>query len=190
MEFGRIFFREIDLIDFMSFFGVDFFKFSGPFCVGLLFDLTKKFFLLLQEVLDYNEGDHFKLVYDDLPIYYVPEALKVYIFLFTFWSSAACLITFDLTEFLSLLLLLLQERLYLMANLFTKYHVSDELAFPLLLRGLEKTENWTKLSRSELTEKEITEPKINKPEVSSDNYYSQYIHSGPENIKKSRPKNS
>jgi len=84
------------------------------------------------EVLDYNEGDHFKLVYDDLPIYYVPEALK--------------------------------ERLYLMANLFTKYHVSDELAFPLLLRGLEKTENWTKLSRSDLTEREITEPKINKPE--------------------------
>ena len=78
-----------------------------------------------------------------------------------------------------------------MANLFTKYHVSDELAFPLLLRGLEKTENWTKLSRSELTEKEITEPKINKPEVSSDNYYSQYMHSGPENIKKSTgPKNS
>ena len=66
-----------------------------------------------------------------------------------------------------------------MANLFTKYHVSDELAFPLLLRGLEKTENWTKLSRSELTEKEITEPKINKPEVCSDNHYSQYIHSGP-----------
>ena len=52
-----------------------------------------------------------------------------------------------------------------MANLFTKYHVSDELAFPLLLRGLEKTENWTKLSRSDLTEREITEPKINKPEV-------------------------
>lgn len=54
-----------------------------------------------------------------------------------------------------------------MANLFTKYHVSDELAFPLLLRGLEKTENWTKLSRSDLTEREITEPKINKPEVCS-----------------------
>ena len=35
------------------------------------------FFTYLQEVLDYNEGDHFKLVYDDLPIYYVPEALKV-----------------------------------------------------------------------------------------------------------------
>ena len=50
-----------------------------------------------------------------------------------------------------------------MANLFTKYHVSDELAFPLLLRGLEKTENWTKLSRSDLTKREITEPKINKP---------------------------
>ena len=54
-----------------------------------------------------------------------------------------------------------------MANLFTKYHVSDELAFPLLLRGLEKTENWTKLSRSDLTEREITEPKIDKPEVCS-----------------------
>ena len=39
-------------------------------------------------VLDENEGDNFQLVYDDLPIYYVPEKLK--------------------------------DRLYLMANLFTK----------------------------------------------------------------------
>ena len=39
-------------------------------------------------VLDSNEGDNFQLVYDDLPIYYVPESLK--------------------------------DRLYLMANLFTK----------------------------------------------------------------------
>ena len=31
------------------------------------------------EVLDHNEGDDFKLVYDDLPIYYVPEALKVHV---------------------------------------------------------------------------------------------------------------
>ena len=120
------------------------------------------FFTYLQEVLDYNEGDHFKLVYDDLPIYYVPEALKVtIIFVYILVSN----LTFDLTKFVYISIL--QERLYLMANLFTKYHVSDELAFPLLLRGLEKTENWTKLSRSDLTEREITEPKINKPEVCS-----------------------
>ena len=30
MEFGQIFFREIDLFDFTSFFGLDLFKFSGP----------------------------------------------------------------------------------------------------------------------------------------------------------------
>ena len=31
MEFGqKNFFREIDLFDFTSFFGLDFFKFSGP----------------------------------------------------------------------------------------------------------------------------------------------------------------
>merc|ERR1719474_395351 len=29
-----------------------------------------------------------------------------------------------------------KDKLYLMANLFTKFHVADELAFPLLLRGL------------------------------------------------------
>ena len=39
-------------------------------------------------ILDSNEGENFQLVYDDLPIYYVPEALK--------------------------------DRIYLMANLFTK----------------------------------------------------------------------
>merc|ERR1711936_1110074 len=58
-------------------------------------------------VLDSNEGDNFQLVYDDLPIYYVPEKLK--------------------------------DRLYLMTNLLTKYQVTDRLAFPLLLRGLDKT---------------------------------------------------
>ena len=32
--FGQIFFREIDLFDFTSFFGLEFFKFSGPLCYG------------------------------------------------------------------------------------------------------------------------------------------------------------
>ena len=36
MEFGQKKFREIDLFDFTSFFGLDFFKFSGPMCyVGI-----------------------------------------------------------------------------------------------------------------------------------------------------------
>ena len=34
MEFGQKKFREIDLLDFTSFFGLDFFKFSGPLCVS------------------------------------------------------------------------------------------------------------------------------------------------------------
>ena len=33
MEFGQKFFREIDLFDFTSSFGLDFFKFSGPLCL-------------------------------------------------------------------------------------------------------------------------------------------------------------
>ena len=54
-----------------------------------------------------------------------------------------------------------------MANLFTKYHVADELAFPLLLRGLDKTENWTKLSRAEVSDDEQNgELELNKPQVS------------------------
>ena len=62
---------------------------------GLRFDLTEFFFTYLQEVLDYNEGDHFKLVYDDLPIYYVPEALKVtIIFVYILVSN----FTLDLTK--------------------------------------------------------------------------------------------
>ena len=61
----------------------------------------------------------------------------------------------------------LQERLYLMANLFTKYHVADELAFPLLLRGLDKTEHWTKLSRAEVSDEEQnSELELNRPQVS------------------------
>ena len=40
MEFGqKKFFREIDLFDFMSFFGPDFFAFSGP-----LYDMSRYFF--------------------------------------------------------------------------------------------------------------------------------------------------
>ena len=34
-------------------------------------------------VLDSNEGDNFQLVYDDLPIYYVPEKLKDRLYLMT-----------------------------------------------------------------------------------------------------------
>ena len=34
-------------------------------------------------VLDSNEGDNFQLVYDDLPIYYVPEQLKDRLYLMT-----------------------------------------------------------------------------------------------------------
>ena len=34
MEFGQKIFREIDLFDFTSFFGLDFFKFSGPLCIS------------------------------------------------------------------------------------------------------------------------------------------------------------
>ena len=32
LDFGQNFFREIDFFDFTSFFGLDFFKFSGPLC--------------------------------------------------------------------------------------------------------------------------------------------------------------
>ena len=32
MEFGQKTFREIDLFDFTSLFGLDFFKFSAPLC--------------------------------------------------------------------------------------------------------------------------------------------------------------
>ena len=83
-------------------------------------------------ILDSNEGESFQLIYDDLPIYYVPESVK--------------------------------QRAYIFANLFTKYHVSDRLAFPLLLRGLEDTKNWTTLRRAELKD-EIT-PDLTNPEVS------------------------
>ena len=44
MEFGqKKFFREIDLFDFMSFFGLDFFKFSGLLCL-LLHSISFNFF--------------------------------------------------------------------------------------------------------------------------------------------------
>ena len=42
-KFGQTFFREIDLYDFMSFFSLDFFKFSGPLCtVCCYYNFTKK----------------------------------------------------------------------------------------------------------------------------------------------------
>ena len=40
--------------------------------------VVAKFF----STLDSNEGDSFQLIYDDLPIYYVPESLKQRAFLF------------------------------------------------------------------------------------------------------------
>lgn len=89
--------------------------------------VISKFF----STLDSNEGDSFQLIYDDLPIYYVPESLK--------------------------------QRAFLFANIFTKYQINDKLAFPLLLRGLEHTENWTKLNRVELKE-DIATPDILNPE--------------------------
>ena len=47
---------------------------------------------------------------------------------------------------------------------FLRYQINDKLAFPLLLRGLEHTENWTKLNRVELKE-DIATPDILNPEV-------------------------
>ena len=46
MDFGQKIIREIDLFDFMSFFGPDFFKISGPF-----FDYPK---LIVLIVLNYK----------------------------------------------------------------------------------------------------------------------------------------
>ena len=57
-----------------------------------------------------------------------------------------------------------KDKLYLMANLFTKYHVSDELAFPLLLRGLDLTEKWTGLKMAEMINATET-PAIETPQV-------------------------
>jgi len=56
-----------------------------------------------------------------------------------------------------------KDKLYLMANLFTKFHVADELAFPLLLRGLATTDNWINLRRSELI-KPTERPVLSRPQ--------------------------
>ena len=45
--------------------------------------------------------------------------------------------------------------------------MTDSLAFPLLLRGLDKTDNWTKLNRAELSALETTQPIISRPQVST-----------------------
>ncbi len=45
-----------------------------------------------------------------------------------------------------------------------RYHVTDRLAFPLLLRGLDKTDNWTKLDRAELSALDRSPTVISKPE--------------------------
>jgi len=51
-----------------------------------------------------------------------------------------------------------KDKLYLMANLLTKFHVADELAFPLLLRGLTTTDSWINLRRSEVPKKSERPP--------------------------------
>ncbi|TRY81053.1 hypothetical protein TCAL_09447 [Tigriopus californicus] len=56
-----------------------------------------------------------------------------------------------------------KDKLYLMANLFTKYHVADEMAFPLLLRGLTDSTTWTNLIRAEMVNA-TSSPSIDRPE--------------------------
>jgi len=56
-----------------------------------------------------------------------------------------------------------KDKLYLLANLLTKFHVADELAFPLLLRGLTTTDKWVNLRRSELV-KPTERPVLTKPQ--------------------------
>ncbi len=45
-----------------------------------------------------------------------------------------------------------------------RHHVTDELAFPLLLRGLTSTQSWTKLDMAQL-EEQTTKPIVENPEV-------------------------
>ena len=49
-------------------------------------------------------------------------------------------------------------------RLIFRYQINDKLAFPLLLRGLEHTDNWTTLNRVELKD-DIATPDILNPEV-------------------------
>ena len=51
-------------------------------------------------------------------------------------------------------------------QLFFRFQITDRLAFPLLLRGLDKTDSWTKLTRAELSALETTQPIISRPQVS------------------------
>lgn len=44
-----------------------------------------------------------------------------------------------------------------------QYHVADELAFPILLRGLASSEDWFQLQRAELI-KPTEKPIINQPQ--------------------------
>ena len=52
MEFGQKIFLEIDLFDFMSFFGLDYFKFSGPLCNPLFY----LFFVRLRQEIAHPAG--------------------------------------------------------------------------------------------------------------------------------------
>ena len=66
MKFGQIFFREIYLFDFTSFFGLDFFKFSGPLCHddlpihGFIFISKKNTKLWLVFVLTHRGPEYLK----------------------------------------------------------------------------------------------------------------------------------
>ena len=112
--------------------------------------VISKFF----STLDSNEGDSFQLIYDDLPIYYVPESLKQRAFLFANIFTKWVFVKKKPKNILS----------YIFCDWFFRYQINDKLAFPLLLRGLEHTENWTKLNRVELKE-DIATPDILNPEV-------------------------
>ena len=54
MEFGQKIFRQIDIFDFTSCFGLYFFKFSGPLCLGFTENqntISDYFFFILQAKL-------------------------------------------------------------------------------------------------------------------------------------------
>ena len=46
-----------------------------------------------------------------------------------------------------------------------RYQVTDRLAFPLLLRGLDKTDSWTQLTRAEESVFEAKQPILSRPQV-------------------------
>lgn len=108
-------------------------------------------------VLEMNEAPRFHLFYDDLPIYYVSSEHKDKIYL-----MANLFTKCDLN-----ILCFLVLRKYLKCPLNSRYHVSDEMAFPLLLRGLSPTYEWIDLARAEVPKAEEAErPVVDSPQVS------------------------